>query len=134
MASDLKKMASCDDSNTKPATNIVIIDYQDRYQSFGWRGSIHIELDIQNGTITTKGWKGISSEPLSKDESEKYLKFFSDEKNLNDFFNPNLAYNTPVDTRFEHYTRYTLKIQWAGKNKEIQVGYPDIPFKHPFDW
>lgn len=112
-------------------TNIVIIDYSSPYESFGWKGAIHIEIDLDNKTITSAGWKN-GSIPLSKEEAQRYLDFFSDTRHLNDFFNERKAYDTPGDTRFEHFREYSLQIQWNGRRKKVSVGYPDIPFKHPF--
>lgn len=113
-------------------TNVVIIDYMDPYQSFGWRGSIHIEIDLNNKTFSSSGWKNVK-DPLSEKEAQKYFEFFSDIKNLNDFFDDRKAFSTPVDHRFVHSSWYELKIQWNGREKKISVGYPDIPFQHPFD-
>ena len=111
--------------------DIVIVDYTEPYESFGWRGSIHIEIDLKNKTITSAGWRN-GSLPLSEAEAQKYLQFFSNIKNLNDFFNEGIAHDTPIDLRTEHARWYDLKIQWNGKTKAISVGSPDIPFKHPF--
>lgn len=112
-------------------TNVVIVDYTAPYESFGWRGSIHIEIDLNNKTLSSGGWRN-GTNPLSEKETQKYLDFFSDINNLNDFFDDRKAFSTPVDHRFEHYRQYELKIQWNGRKKAISVGYPDIPFQHPF--
>ena len=116
---------------TEHNDGIVIVDYTEPYESFGWRGAIHIEIDLKNNTITSAGWRN-GSLPLSKAEEQKYLQFFSNIKNLNDFFNEEIAYSTPVDKSTVHYKWYDLKIQWNGRTKAISVGHPDIPFKHPF--
>ena len=112
-------------------TNVVIVDYTDPYDSFGWRGSIHIEIDLNNKTLYSAGWRN-GKVPLSEKEAQKYLEFFSNIKNLNDFFNDRKAFSTPMDHRFVHSRWYVLRIQWNGREKEISVGYPDIPFQHPF--
>ena len=124
------------DREIKPIDNsrgsgVVIVDYTDPYESFCWRDSIHLEIDLDNKTITSAGWRN-GSIPLSEAEAQKYLDFFSVTRNLNDFFDDRKAYSTPVDRSFEHAKWYTLKIQWNDRVKEISVGYPDIPFKHPF--
>ena len=111
--------------------DIVIVDYTAPYESSGWKGAIHLEIDRKNHTITSKGWAN-GRYPLSTQEKKKYLEFFSDLRNLNDFFNKNVAYSTPVDHSTVHAKWYELKIQWNGKSKAISVGHPDIPFKHPF--
>ena len=112
-------------------TNVVIVDYKDPFQSFGWRGSIHIEIDLNNNTLSSAGWRN-GKDPLSEKEAQKYLEFFSNPQNLNDFFDGRKAFSTPVDHRFEHSSWYELKIQWNGREKAISVGYPDIPFQPPF--
>ena len=112
-------------------SGVVIVDYTDPYDSFGWRGSIHIEIDLNNKTLYSAGWRN-GKVPLSEKEAQKYLEFFSNIKNLNDFFNDRKAFSTPMDHRFVHSRWYVLRIQWNGREKEISVGYPDIPFQHPF--
>lgn len=91
-----------------------------------------MEIDIQNKTIKTNGWDGPAAKPISSNEEKRYIQFFSDVNNLNVFFDSKKAYDTPLDTRFEHHTCYSLRIEWSGRTKEIKVGYPDVPFKHPF--
>lgn len=112
-------------------TNIVIVDYTAPFESSDWKGSIHIEIDLNSHTITSTGWRK-GTIPLSDKEAKSYLDFFSDIKNLNDFFDNRKAFSTPVDKRFVHAKCYDLEIQWNGRRKAISVGYPDIPFKHPF--
>lgn len=131
--SDSNYIHSEENDLNNPTTNIVIVDYTERYTSFGWKGSIHMEIDIQNKTIKTNGWDGPAAKPISSNEEKRYIQFFSDVKNLNVFFDSKKAYDTPLDTRFEHHTCYSLRIEWNGRTKEIKVGYPDIPFKHPFN-
>lgn len=111
--------------------NVVIIDYTAPYVSFGWRGPIHIEIDLNNKALSSAGWRN-GKDPLSEKEAQKYLEFFSNIKNLNDFFDDRKAFSTPVDHRVVHPQCYELKIQWNGREKAISVGYPDIPFQHPF--
>ena len=65
-------------------------------------------------------------------EEQRYLDFFCNTKNLVDFFNDKKAYSTKPDTRFVHTRWYELNIMWNSQFKSISVGYPDIPFKHPF--
>ena len=115
-------------TGTKP--NIVIVDYTPPYESFSYRGSIRLEIDINNRTLKSTGWKG--REPLYAAEEQRYLDFFCNIQNLIDFFDDRMAYSTDPDTRFVHARQYNLSIMWNSRYKSISVGYPDIPFKHPF--
>ena len=114
---------------TKP--HIVIVDYTPPYESFGYRGSIRLEIDINNRTLKSNGWKG--TEPLSAAEEKGYLDFFCNVQNLINFFDDRIAYSTDLDTRFVHARCYKLSIMWNSRYKSISVGYPDIPFQHPFN-
>lgn len=114
---------------TKP--NIVIVTYTAPYESFHYKGRIVLQIDINNRTLKSSGWSG-REEPLSAAEEQRYLDFFCNTKNLVDFFNDKKAYSTKPDTRFVHTRWYELNIMWNSQFKSISVGYPDIPFKHPF--
>ena len=118
-------------STSGTTSNRVVVDYDQPYQSFFWKGSIHLEIDINSRTLTSSGWSRDNA-PLPADEEKRYLDFFCNTQNLIDFFNDKKAYNTKPDTRFVHTTQYRLSIMWGSKCKTIYVGYPDIPFKHPF--
>ena len=131
LASNLDNNPRMESEDDGKSSGVVIVDYTDPYDSFSGRGSIHLEIDLNNKTIKSAGWKN-GSIPLSELEAQKYLDFFSDTRNLNDFFDDRKAYSTPVDRSTEHAKWYALKIQWNDRVKGISVGHPDIPFKHPF--
>lgn len=114
---------------TKP--NIVIVTYTAPYESFLYKGRIVLQIDINNRTLKSSGWSG-RKEPLSAAEEQRYLDFFCNTRNLVDFFNDRMAYSTKPDTRFVHTRSYELSIMWNSQFKSISVGYPDIPFEHPF--
>lgn len=116
-------------SDTKP--NIVIVNYTAPYDSFSRRDSIQLEIDINNRTLKSTGWRGEKG-PLSSAEEQVYLDFFCNTQNLIDFFDDRKAYNTDLDTRFVHARQYTLSIMWNSRYKSISVGKP-IPFMHPFN-
>lgn len=112
--------------------NMVIVDYSSSYKSFLWKGSLHLEVDINNKTLKSTGWTIGKDKMLSDQEKQVYIDFFSNINNLKDFFDDNLAYNTPADRRFTHPTTYNMTVTWGDRHKSISVGYPDIPFQHPF--
>ena len=134
MAENASPTDSSQDAVQYMTNQYVIVDYKSPYDSFAWKGSIHIEIDLNNRILKSDGWYRFGGEykPLSTVESEEYLNFFSDRNNLIDFFDDAKAYNTALDCRTEHTREYVLRINWNGKEKEIHVGYPDVPFKHPF--
>ena len=116
---------------TSAPEGLVIVDYTAPYTVYGWRGPIHLEIDLKKKKLTSAGWaNGVF--PLFPREEEDYLAFFSDPKNLNEFFDKSKAYDTHEDTRYDYLRWYDLRVQWNGRDKTIRVGYPDIPFKPPF--
>ena len=102
----------------------VIVDYKSPYDSFAWKGSIHIEIDLNNRILKSDGWYRFGGEykPLSTVESEEYLNFFSDRNNLIDFFDDAKAYNTALDCRTEHTRICTQdKLEWEREGNSCRV-------------
>lgn len=134
---DEQNGAASDGGSTDPSISasaspdIVKVDFVEPYESYFWRDSIHLEIDINNKTLFSPGWTRVG-EPLSDAETQKYVDFFSNTQNLEDFFDKTKAYNTPIDRRFVHARSYTLTISWGTRVKSISVGYPHIPYQHPF--
>lgn len=119
-------------NTTHEYPNKVFVDYKDPYESFCWRGGIHLEIDLNTRTVVSDGWHSIGGiKPLSEYEEQKYIEFFCNVRNLLDFFNNRLAHNTPAILMGAHYKSYECRIQWGEKDKTICVGEP-IPYKLPF--
>ena len=119
----------------KPADgtdSLVLVDYKPAYDSFGWKGEIHIEYDRCTDEFNyCNGFMGRWD--LSSEDIARIKAFLQDENNLRDFFDDRKAYSMEEAIRTEHYRAYTLHIKWKGKDKTISVGFGStIPFKHPF--
>lgn len=118
--------------NTDNYPNKVIVDYQSPYDSFCWRGGIHLEIDLTSRVLVSDGWHSMrGTSPLNEYEEQKYIEFFCNVRNLQDFFNDRLAYNTPAISMGAHYKSYECRIQWGEKDKTINVG-KTIPYDLPF--
>lgn len=115
-------------NDTDNVPSIVKVEYDSPRLTASWRGSVTMEIDINNKTLKSSGWSVGKNKRLSDEEKQKYIEFFSDIKHLTDFYDDTLAYNTPNGPK----DSYRLKIEWNSKCKLISVGYPDIPFQHPF--
>lgn len=107
--------------------SIVVVDYASPYKINNWRGSVHLVVDMANKTLTSMGWTVGKNKQLSDAEKHIYIEFFSNINNLTMFFDERFAYNTPPCP-----TGYDLTITWGTRKKSISVGYPDVPFQHPF--
>jgi hypothetical protein len=111
---------------------LVLVDYTPPYDSFCWKGEIHIkydlltdEFDYCNGSMGR--WN------LSAADIARIKAFLRDVNNLRDFFDDRKAYSTEEAIKTEHYRAYTLHIKWKDQDKTITVGFGStIPFKHPF--
>ena len=132
---DLKDNASDDATPAHPISatktpDIVKVDFMESYESYFWRGFIHLEIDINNKTLESEGWSQLHK-PLSDIEAQKYIDFFSDISNLEDFFDDTRAHDTPPIRFGAHQKLYHLTVTWKSRTKSIKVGLK-IPFQHPF--
>lgn len=104
------------------AKNYVTVDYSPRFSSFGFgdierRGHLHLEIDLDAGTISCEGWK------CSEDELSDYFSFFSNEANLVRFFNEAYTDNDPDENiGWRDTSPMSLTINWNGRTKTITIG------------
>ena len=119
--------------NTDGMDGLVLVDYTPPYDSFVWKGEIHIKYDLYTDDFNyCNGLMGRWD--LSDADIARIKAFLKDENNLRDFFDDRKAYSTKEVIKTEHYRAYTLHIKWKDKDKTISVGFGStIPFKHPFD-
>ena len=112
--------------------NVVIVDYTPPYDSFCWKGEIHIKYDPSTDDFNyCNGFMG--SWDLSDEDIARIKAFLKDENNLLNFFDDRKAYSVGEAIKTEHDRTYTLRIKWRGMDKTIRVDLNSvIPFKHPF--
>ena len=130
----LKKMTSYDEKGSVEShpTGFVIVDYTPRYDSWGWKGELHVEYDFSSDELKySNGFCGSWS--LTEEQIKRIKAFLKNEDNLRDFFDDNIAYSTEEVFKTEHHREYILHFNWNGREKTVSVGNgTDIPFKHPF--
>ena len=109
-------------------TDNVIVDFKPRFSSFGYRGELHLEFYPESESLIYRGWE------LDDKEIAIFKSFLSEEKNILDFFDDNIAYGVEGNNCIIDDGPYVLSIQYKGKIKTISVGaMKTIPYKHPFD-
>ena len=111
----------------------VLVEYTPKYDSWLWKGTLILEINL---TTKSLKWRNGSFGrwDLTHEQETEYYNFFSNQNNLQDFFDDSKAYNTDLDrSNINHPTTYELKITWNNQTKQISVGSPDIPYKHPWN-
>ncbi len=128
---------------------LVIVDYTPPYDSWGWKGDLHVEYDLSTDQFKYSNGR-FGRWNLTDEQIVRIKNFLKNKNNLLDFFDDSKAYSCHTNNvviedvfgkkqslnpqNFVHGDRsYTLHFQWNGMDKTIEVGMGcDIPFKHPF--